>query len=104
MDVRILLAGIVPILMVTSGCVLFGSAFSLPPEATIGLLLITLPIIFLCWYILIRLDELSLGIKVQGRAIHRAMDEQVTDLKRRYDETMRMVTDMNSELTRRIYR
>lgn len=104
MDMRILLAGIVPILLVTSGCVLFGSAFSLPPEAIIGLLLITLPVIFLCWYILIRLEEMSLGIKVQGRAIHRAMDEQFIEMKRRYDETMRMVTDLNTELTRRIYR
>ncbi len=104
MDDRILLAGIVPLLMVTSGCILIGTAYSFPFEAIIGLLLMTLPIIFLIWYIFIRLENLILGVKVQGRGIHRAIDDQASEMKRRYDESMRTMMDAQSELTRRVYR
>ena len=104
MDDRILLSGIVPLLMVSCGCILIGFAYSFPIEVIIGLLLITLPLIFLMWYILIRIEILTSGVKYQGQAIHRAVDDQTSDLMRRYDETMRQVLDLNTELTRRIYR
>lgn len=103
MDDRILLSGIVPLLMV-SGCILIGFAYSFPIEAIIGLLLMTLPLILLMWYILIRVEILISGVKYQGQVIHQAVDGQASDLKRRYDETMRQVLDLNTELTRRIYR
>ena len=104
MDDRILLAGLVPLLMVTSGCILIGTAYSFPFEAIIGLLLMTLPIIFLIWYIFIRLENLILGVKVQGRGIHRAIDDQAVSLKQKYEETSRLVLDTQNDLTRRIYR
>ena len=56
------------------------------------------------WYILIRIEILTSGVKYQGQVIHRAVDDQTSDLMRRYDETMRQVLDLNTELTRRIYR
>lgn len=104
MDNRIFLAGFVPVLIVTSGCILIGSSYGLPFVTIIGLLLMILPFIFMIWYILIRIENLIAGVKVQGRTIHRALDEQATDLKRRYDETTRNVLDLQSDLTRRVYR
>lgn len=58
MDDRILLAGIVPLLLVSCGCILIGFAYRFPFEAIIGLLLMTLPIIFLMWYLLSGLKTL----------------------------------------------
>lgn len=104
MDDRILLAGIIPLLMVSCGCILIGYAYLFPIEAIIGLLLMSLPIIFLMWYILIRIENLTSGVKYQGRIIHRAVDDQASDLRRRYDDTHRQILDLNTELTRRIYR
>ncbi len=104
MDDRILLAGIIPLLLVSCGCILVGSAFRFPVEAIIGLLLITLPIIFLTWYILVRVENLTAGVKFQGRIIHQAVDNQALDMKRRYEESKRAMMDVQSELSRRIYR
>ena len=104
MDDRILLAGIVPLLMVTCGCILIGYAYAFPFEAVIGLLLVTIPIVFLIWYILVRVEDLIQGMKAQGRVIHRAVEDQAADLKRRYEDTTRLVMDLNSDLSRRIYR
>ncbi|MDX8549662.1 hypothetical protein KHC33_00430 [Methanospirillum sp. J.3.6.1-F.2.7.3] len=104
MDDRILLAGIIPLLMVASGCILIGYAYSFPLEAILGLLLLTLPLIFLMWYILIKIENLTSGVKFQGRLLQRAIDDQSADSKRRYDDTMRQMLDLNTELSRRIYR
>lgn len=104
MDDRILLAGIIPLLLISCGCILVGSAFRFPVEAIIGLLLITLPIILLTWYILVRVENLTAGVKFQGRIIHQAVDNQALDMKRRYEESKRAMMDVQSELSRRIYR
>lgn len=104
MDDRILLAGVIPLLLVSCGCILIGCAYRFPFEAIIGLLLMTIPIIFLMWYTLIRVENLVAGVKYQGRIIHRAVDDQASEMKRRYDESMRTMTDAQSELTRRVYR
>ncbi|HOJ96570.1 MAG TPA: hypothetical protein PK024_07045 [Methanospirillum sp.] len=104
MDDRILLAGIIPVLLVSCGCILIGYAYSFPVEAIIGLLLMTLPIIFLMWFILVRIENLTAGVKYQGRIIHRAVDDQASDLKRRYEESVRQIMDVHSELSRRVYR
>ncbi|NLV26088.1 MAG: hypothetical protein GXY48_02815 [Methanomicrobiales archaeon] len=104
MDDRILLAGIIPLLIVACGCILIGTAYSFPFEAIIGLLLITLPIIFLIWYILIRVENLISGIKVQGKAIHKAFDDHSSEMKRKYEETMHQILELNTDLTRRVYR
>lgn len=104
MDDRILLAGIIPLLLISCGCILVGSAFRFPVEAIIGLLLITLPIILLTWYILVRVENLTAAVKFQGRIIHQAVDNQALDMKRRYEESKRAMMDVQSELSRRIYR
>lgn len=104
MDVRSLMAGIISLVIVSAGCVTAGSAFSFPFEAILGLLMITLPLVLLCLFTLVQVENLASGVKVQGKAIQRIMDEKVSDLTRRYDETARQVMDMNSEFARRIYR
>lgn len=104
MDDRILLAGIIPVLLVSCGCILIGYAYTFPFEAIIGLLLMTLPIIFLMWFILVRIENLTAGVRYQGRIIHRAVDDQASDLKRRYEESVRQIMDAHTELSRRVYR
>ena len=104
MDERILLAGIIPLLLVSCGCILIGFAYRFPFEAIIGLLLMTLPILLLMWYTLIRVENLATGVKYQGRIIHRAVDDQASEMKRRYEESIRKMMDAHTELTRRVYR
>ncbi len=104
MDERILLAGIIPLMLVACGCILIGYAYSFPFEVIIGLLMMTLPILFLIWFLLVRVEHLAAGVRNQGRVLQRAFEYETSDMKRRYEESMRQIMDMHTDLTRRVYR
>ena len=104
MDIRILLAGIIPLFVAVIGCIVTGYSYSFPLEAVIGILMMFIPVILICWFTLIRVEKLTAEVKNQGKAIHRVMEDHVLEIKRRYSDTMQQVIEMNSDLSRRIYR
>ncbi|HWQ67703.1 MAG TPA: hypothetical protein VN372_12660 [Methanospirillum sp.] len=104
MDRRSILAGILLISSGFGGSALLSMSIQLSPTGFAGLLLITLPPLFLLWYLLFSLRRLEEKGMVHVRQLHRDIGDHASMLARRYDETSEQMAEINGELIRRVYR
>lgn len=104
MDSRSMVWGLVLTSAVCVGSALVCLAFSLPPSALVGMLLIVLPILTLLWFQEMKIQDLEGIIRSGHRQIRRDVEDQGGRMARRYDETMQDIGDLNAELRRRVYR
>jgi hypothetical protein len=104
MDSRSIFIGLLLIGAGCGGSILVSSAHSLQISGLIGLLLLVIPAYLTLWYLVIRMRELEEMIRNSGRQVRRAVEDHSFKMSRRYDETIREVTDLNAELNKRVYR
>jgi hypothetical protein len=104
MDSRSIFIGFFLIGAGCGGSILTSSVHSLPISGLIGLLLLVIPAYLTLWYLVIRVRELEDISRNSGRQVRRAIEDHSFKMSRRYDETIREVTELNAELNRRVYR
>jgi len=104
MDSRSTFGGFILIGAGCGGSALISTALSLPASGFVGLLLVILPIFVFVWFLEIKIKNLEEITRSGTRQVRREVEEQGGRIAHQYGDTVRQMTDLNTELRRRIYR
>jgi hypothetical protein len=104
MDPRSHILGLLLIIAGCGGSILISFTLSFPLSGLFGLLLLIIPALLTLWYLVIRVGELEEVTRDTGRQVRRAVEVHATTMAHRYDATIEEIQELNTEMSRRIYR